>query len=45
MKSIIERSIETKFFKKHGKHMPALVNLTRQRDIESEMAEDITATG
>jgi hypothetical protein len=43
MKPTIERSIETRFFKKHSKHMPALLNLTRRIDVEGEMAKDITA--
>lgn len=42
MKPTIERCIETNFFKKHNKHLPALLNLQHKRDVDVEIAEDIT---
>ena len=35
----VERCIETRFFKKHRKHMPALINITNQQEPSKEAGQ------
>lgn len=42
-KPTVERCIETKFFKKHKKHISAVLNLKKQEDNNEEISKDLTA--
>jgi len=37
----IEKSIETRFFKKHAKHMPALINIKKKTETQDEIVKDL----
>ena len=39
----VERRVETRFFKKHRKHMPALLNIKKKKEESEEIARDLTA--
>ncbi|MDD5110956.1 MAG: hypothetical protein PHG85_00255 [Candidatus Altiarchaeota archaeon] len=41
----VERCIETRFFKKHRKHMPAVINITPQEDAAVEKPGSKQARG
>jgi hypothetical protein len=40
---VVEKRIETGFFKKHKKHMPAVVNIKKKRDANEEIARDLAS--
>jgi|GEM_PF-2686725 len=40
-KPTVERGVETKFFRRHKRHIPAVLNLEKKKDKNKEIAEDL----
>jgi len=40
-KPTVEKGVETKFFKRHRKHMPAVLNLKKEKNKDEEVVKDL----